>query len=101
MITQQDVATLFQGPHIRFEGTHTDVFTLTLMKGDHVLFGPAVVAKSAFRDNRTRNLLLFSCGASPTKFGESFANGKEIGYNLVVVDEKVARDWFQGMAEEA
>jgi hypothetical protein len=29
-----------------------------------------------------------------------FVDGKEIGNNVEVVNEKVARAWFQGMAED-
>jgi hypothetical protein len=79
--------------YLRFHGTHTDVFTVTLMEDGNKLAGP----RTALRGPETRQAVTLSCGLVPEKFDKAYEGGKEIGYSLLVRDRKLAHDWVASL----
>jgi hypothetical protein len=76
--------------YLRFQGMHTDVFTVTLMEGDTVLAGPVNVR----RGHGTNKLVVLCCDAPPVKFDQQYADGKETGHCLVVRNRDLAHSWL-------
>jgi hypothetical protein len=81
--------------YLRFQGTHTDVFTVTLMEGDNKLAGPVNVIRS----QDTKRMVTLCCGLVPDKFDGSYADGKEIAYSLAVIDRHRAYDWLTSLQQ--
>lgn len=82
---------LFQEVHLEFLDAGKGNFRLRLLDGERILAGPVEVPGG----KSTVKMVNLCCGLLPQKFGSSYFGGKEVSYNLVVLDIHTAREWLQ------